>query len=150
MTNIDLETGLPALKEGQFWRVRERQPDLYNHFESPYSVVELVERVEGEYRDRRQFLGINLWYGPPYKTIEESVLAYQVMWDPERPFNGADKNAGWIVTVDDARYYPVPGERITPSMILEAAKKALEWYESKTTAQKLLGDYPPKKLPIDA
>lgn len=146
MTDIDLTTGLPALKEGQFWRVRKCEPGWYDSLGQGYLVVELIERIEFEKRTRRTFLGIPLWLAPPVKVVDHATLAYQVIWDPDRPFVEKEY-AGRLVTVDGKKYFPLSVESLTPSIILEAAKKALSWYEDKLASEKLLGDYPPKKLP---
>lgn len=147
MTDIDPSTGLPALKEGRFWRVRERHPDWF--VSSICLVVELVEQVEVENRTRVEFLGIPLWSKTPITVVEENTLAYQVLWNPNLPVVEKDYT-GWSVEVDGLKYHPLQTGDLTPSIILEGARKALEWYERKIDTEKLLGDYPPKNLSTDA
>lgn len=142
---IDLTTGLPSLKEGQFWRVCDANPDWYDPTSYRYAVVQLMERVETTFVEKRTIMFVP--FGTrTYKETEEKVVARQAIWDPDRRIK--DNNySGTIILVDGVDYYPVPVEMITPSLVLEAAKEALKWYETKKNAEKLLGDYPPNTLP---
>jgi len=152
MTDIDAVTGLPKLKDGQFWRVREQKATQWlttraDEAPSDYTVVNLIENVTVEKRYPRYFFDIQFGYHPPVMVHEEHLLSTQMLWHPGLPV--PDDYKGYAVSVDGKKYYTVHPSMVKPEMILAAAEKALEAYESTQTSRKLLGDYPPNKLSIN-
>lgn len=145
MTDVDLTTGLPAVGENQFWRVRNHVPGWEELGNSPYIVVELIERTEIDFQEPRIFFGMQFGYKAWVRKISEVVVAKQIAWSdltaPEK-----SQREIWYVRHDGELYFRATADDLKPEWILRAAVKALAEYKDKQKAQGLLGDYPPKSL----
>lgn len=149
MSSINLSTGLPDLPPDLIWRVKERQPAWYKSYQESCVLVEIVQKIEKQVPRPREILGMQFGYHKDLMTVHsENVVAEQVVWHPDREImEGFD---GWAVKLrDGAMYIPAKPSEITASMVLEAAKEALAWYEAKQEADKLFGEYPPKQLVVE-
>lgn len=122
---IDEETGLPVLPEGQFWSVREMG---WHGIQ-----VALMTRMKYDYPGERSFWDIIFFRKVPNQSRMEDI-----------------RIDSRILQVDD-----IDGERknlklseITPEIIRNTAIRILDNRAKIRAAHNLLGDYPPKKLEI--
>lgn len=130
MTDIDLNTGLPALPENFFWRVGEHVSGF--PFEAPCVRVELVEK----YLEPKlvETLNVNtfLWFNRKVEVYEEENVHFrQDIYEK----------------VDGERIIDKSLSEVTPADILETAQKLFDRYTRVKETRNLFGNYPPKKLP---
>jgi hypothetical protein len=143
LMEINLETGLPELPSGMFWRV-----EAVNHWGSPWEVmcVHIIERRSVRSQVPVRFwgaFGVQKWVSSDLETTHIT----QSLWRPGSIPNPSDDD--WTLDQDAIRRKQVRATEATPEMILLAAEKAFGRYELKLKSESLIGDYPPKKLTIE-
>jgi len=149
MANIDVETGLPQLTEGLFWRVVDEYP--YDFAFHSYISVQMIQKYqETSVIPPRYFWGLfPIEKRKIITTDKEMVVITQLLWDESNPVPEENKERRYVVSVTDdsgVEYYGVRSGCATSIQVLEAAQKAFERYERRLESNKLIGDYPPKKL----
>jgi hypothetical protein len=142
---IDISTGLPALPEGQYWRVSND----YN--------------VRGAYPER--FVSVNLMRVTHIRKRRYIDFLFEIPWgyieydehtllDESPVWSETPHSPEWVsnnLQVDLRDGYPMATiDELTPTMILKTAEELLARYKKKQENLSLLGDYPPKKLEVNA
>lgn len=123
----DIETGLPELPEGFFWRIRNAQRPLYDWFRSTtyvdvYDEFVLCVMKTGYVKPGTRVIP-GKWYWPFPKTEDDSRQ----------------------VPAQEVYIEKVYGEP-TPEAFRDTAQVLLKRFEDARLRERLLGDYPPKKL----
>lgn len=120
---LDDATGLPALPEGYFWRVRHRQyrpTNRYDWWDTDTSRLQvlLMRTVSGVTTEQR-------WPKPWYRLSPRVITV---------PYTSED-----VQYVEDA-------EGTHPIAVRNAAYRILKQWEKAKVRDALIGDYPPMKL----
>lgn len=151
MTNdIDLATGLPKLPDGLRWKVAEESASYWGMSKAGVR-VSIVE----DYEERGE---IDLWLFsiPSTRMVKRTRFLHSDLVQKHvvekaifRDENDPSDNIVYVEKTFDG-YKQVTKDELTAELILETAKSVLEEYNQRLAGEKLLGDYPPKKLPVDA
>lgn len=118
----DLETGLPELPEGYFFRV-----EPYRALSGPNNYTYVKISIQHTYEKPREFFGVR--FGTKVVTEEQkySLVAYEDFMDGDDEFRGA------IL-------------RYRAQSIFEDFEQKLRVRANETPADHFFGDYPPKRL----
>lgn len=122
MSDIDVATGLPQLPEGYWWQVG-RVADEEGMYHVTVSIVTKHKYVS--WRPKRLWifeLGSKRYEYEQISTVRVGI-------------------------VRDATRKLMDQLQVTPSDILLTAQEVLSTWEKSLEVEKLLGDYPPNKLP---
>lgn len=145
MTDIDLKTGLPALKDGEFWRVQKASPP-WTSFE--YPELQIVKTIVTE-RQRVWDLGLfTIPRGAPIPVHTDKVLFLMPLWDPEKkPYPDDDHRIQVLVEAPDGKKYrTLSVDEVTEERIRAAADWILTRRVIADKSDSFYGSYPPKTL----
>lgn len=142
MVDINLETGLPEIPEGHFWRVVDQDTHWGIY---PYVSVQMILPFTITRREKKKFLWFK-YEGAEITERNESIIIDQGIWDPN--VEAGDDTAIVFTDLEGVRRPALHRNELTPESILAAAQKGLNTYQKRLTAKSLMGDYPPKKLTV--
>jgi hypothetical protein len=120
------ETGLPALSEGYFWRVRHHRTRLYTYYGESY-------RTD---TSRLQVLLIKTLSGTRTEKVYPKPWYRRTAREISTPYTSED-----IQFVEDAEGTHVIAVR-------NAANRIMKRWEKAKVRDALVGDYPPKTLEV--
>ena len=146
MTNIDLETGLPALENDEFWRLRKANPP-WSSFE--YPELQIVKTITSEKQLTWDILGLfTIPRGAPVKVVTDKVLYQMPLWDSEKePYSDDDNRIQITVEAPDGKKYrTLDVNQVTEEHIREAADWILTRRVMAEKSDSFYGSYPPKSL----
>ena len=145
MTNIDVATGLPALQDGEFWKVRKANPP-WSCFE--YPVLEIVKTVVSEHQRVWDFGLFTIPRGAPIPEYNDKVLYSMPLWDPEKEPYPADDTRIQVLALapDGKKYRTLDVNEVTEERIRAAADWILERRVIAEKSDSFYGSYPPKSL----
>jgi len=146
MTDIDTETGLPELPEGYYWKVCGF---LYGYrhepLDEPYIAIAIYHKYQ---KPRSQWVPLSAFQrfldALPFVEIQHREIDVIVDYDDEVYFDRIVRKGA------DGNYVFVHPDKLTPEILLEAAQKALDSWNSQKISRSLLGSYPPNKLEVDS
>lgn len=150
---LDLETGLPELPEGYFWRIgkcwTESSSSLHrtDNGELMLYICKPVLKRSGWFSSRVV----------PQVVVSKIMAEYKTV-DHDKWKDSLDSKKDWhfsTIMFSGTEYVSVP-EYTTETVLMYAHKLLVEFEEvldklakeaaARVTAEKLIGDYPPKKL----
>lgn len=141
MDEIDSTTGLPALPEGEFWRVEQRTTTENSSYTFVIEAVLVQHILRIEHTERTRFLRRTR------QVTEEMVLGSSLV---REPWSGRILRVGELtpeLLVKTCRYVLIEEKRKQKEEEAEILRK-LERMRGLANATRLLGDYPPKYIPI--
>lgn len=121
------ETGLPALPEGYFWRVRHRRHHPYKNWPEAVATdfsrlqVLLMKTVSGVRTEK-------VYQKPWYRRTHREITT---------PYTSED-----VEFVEDT-------EGTNPIAVRNAANRIMKRWEKAKVRDALIGDYPPKTLDVE-
>jgi hypothetical protein len=125
MSELNSDTGLPALPDGMFWRVMQER-HYYGGLTNAV-VVQIIQPYTETTRPPRTFFGIQFGTYPEKEVRKENILGEE------------------IITGEDKEKY-ILYSKITADDVYRTAELVLAAYNKSQSAKDLLGDYPPNKL----
>lgn len=142
---LDTTTGLPQLKDGEFWRVKKEYLS-WSGFE--YPELQIVKTIVGEEKRVWDFGLFTIPRGAPIPVYTDKVLYSMPLWDPEKePYSDESNRLQVIVEAPDGKKYrSLDTNEVTEERIRAAADWMIERRAIADKSDSFYGSYPPKSL----